>query len=98
MKKSYYLCFAIFTAIAVLSIFYPEIVMANKLEEAAEESKSIVVTVAQILAPIGVIGGGALMSIGNSNLGKRVLMGGVVGSALVYGGPSIIDLIKNIFS
>lgn len=70
---------------------------ANRLEEAAVRGQSIVISVGQITAVIGIVLGGIAMSIGMANIGKMVLMSGVIGAAATFGGPALIDVMKEIF-
>lgn len=71
--------------------------LANRLEEAASRGQSIVISIGQVTAVIGIVLGGIAMSIGMANLGKMVLMSGVIGAATTFGGPAIIDVLKEIF-
>ncbi len=71
--------------------------LANRLEEAAVRGQSIVISVGQITAVIGIVLGGIAMSIGMANIGKMVLMSGVIGAAATFGGPALIDVMKEIF-
>lgn len=71
--------------------------LASRLEEAAMRGQSIVVSIGQITAVIGIVLGGIAMSIGMANLGRMVLMSGVIGAAATFGGPAIIDMLKDVF-
>jgi hypothetical protein len=70
---------------------------ANRLEEAAMRGQSIVISIGQITAVIGVVLGGIALSIGMANIGRMVLMSGMIGAAATFGGPAIIDVVKEIF-
>lgn len=70
---------------------------ASRLEEAASRGQSIIISVGQITAVIGIVLGGIAMSIGMANLGRMVLMSGVIGAAATFGGPVIIDVLKEVF-
>lgn len=70
---------------------------ANRLQDAAQRGQSVVISVGQITAVIGVVLGGIALSIGMANLGRMVLMSGVIGAAATFGGPAIIDMMKDIF-
>ncbi len=69
---------------------------ANRLEEAASRGQSIVISVGQITAVIGIILGGIFMSIGMANFGKMMLGSGAIGAAATFGGPVIIEVMKEI--
>lgn len=54
---------------------------ASRLEEAAMRGQSIVISIGQVTAVIGIVMGGIALSIGLANLGKMILMSGVIGAA-----------------
>ena len=85
----------ILLGIGILAITHPS--FANRLEEAASRGQSIVISVGQITAVIGIILGGIFMSIGMANFGKMMLGSGAIGAAATFGGPVIIDVMKEIF-
>jgi len=91
MKKYFY----IIISNLVLLISHPAI--ASRLEEAAQRGQSIVTSIGQVTAVIGIVLGGIAMSIGMANLGRMVLMSGVIGAAATFGGPAIIDMLKEVF-
>lgn len=80
-----------------LIIFFSHPSVASRLEEAAQRGQSIVISVGQVTAVIGIVLGGIAMSIGMANLGRMVLMSGVIGAAATFGGPAIIDMLKEVF-
>mgnify|MGYP000923128047 CR=1 FL=1 len=71
--------------------------LASRLEEAAARGQSIVISIGQITAVIGIVLGGISLSIGFANVGKMILMSGIIGAAATFGGPAIIDVIREIF-
>lgn len=91
ITKVYNIIFAALVLVFVNSAF------ANRLEEAAIRGQSIVISVGQITAVIGIVLGGIALSIGFANLGKMVLMSGIIGAAATFGGPAVIDVVKEIF-
>jgi len=70
---------------------------ANRLEEAAVRGQSIVISIGQVTAVIGIVLGGIALSIGMANIGRMVLMSGIIGAAATFGGPALIDVVKEIF-
>ncbi len=70
---------------------------ASRLEEAAMRGQSIVISIGQTTAVIGIVLGGIAMSVGMMNVGKMILVSGVIGAAATFGGPAIIDLMQDIF-
>ncbi len=93
MKTSYLEHYLI--SIALLILAHPA--LASRLEEAAVRGQSIVISIGQVTAVIGIVLGGIALSIGMANVGKMVLMSGVIGAAATFGGPAIIDVLKEIF-
>ena len=94
MKNEKYIFHLILSAV-LLVLTSPA--LANRLEEAASRGQSIVISIGQITAVIGIVLGGIAMSIGMANIGKMVLMSGVIGAAATFGGPAMIDVLKEIF-
>ena len=72
-------------------------VFANRLQAAAERGKTEIMLIAQTGSVIGIVAGGLLMSIGAGQLGKMVLVSGIVGAAAIFGGPAIIEMMRSIF-
>lgn len=70
---------------------------ASRLEEAAQRGQSMIISIGQITAVIGIVLGGIALSVGMANVGRMVLMSGVMGAAATFGGPAIIDLLREIF-
>lgn len=82
---------------SALIVFLSHPAVASRLEEAAQRGQSIVISIGQVTAVIGIVLGGIAMSIGMANLGRMVLMSGVIGAAATFGGPAIIDMLKEVF-
>lgn len=91
IKRIYNLC--LFAIIFIIS----NPAFANRLEEAAMRGQSIVISIGQITAVIGIVLGGIALSIGMANIGRMVLMSGIIGAAATFGGPALIDVAKEIF-
>lgn len=83
--------------ILLVLTFFSNEAFANRLQDAAVRGQSIVISIGQVTAVIGVVLGGIAMSIGMANIGRMVLMSGVIGAAATFGGPAIIDVVKEIF-
>lgn len=82
-------------SLSILLLTHPA--FANRLEEAAVRGQSIVISIGQVTAVIGIVLGGIALSIGMANVGKMVLMSGIIGAAATFGGPAMIDVLKEIF-
>lgn len=80
---------------SLLVITHPA--FASRLEEAAQRGQSIVISIGQITAVIGIVLGGIALSIGMAQAGRMALMSGVIGAAATFGGPAVIDMMKEIF-
>ncbi len=70
---------------------------ANRLEEAAIRGQNIVISIGQVTAVIGIVLGGIALSIGMASVGRMVLISGIIGAAATFGGPALIDVVKEIF-
>ena len=71
--------------------------LANKLQAAAQRGKTEVMLIAQTGSVIGIVAGGLLMSLGAGQLGKMVLVSGIVGACAIFGGPALIEVLKSVF-
>lgn len=83
--------------LSFLFLILSDSAIASRLEEAAQRGQSIIISVGQITAVIGIVLGGIALSVGMANLGRMVLMSGVIGAAATFGGPAIIDMLKEVF-
>jgi len=70
---------------------------ANKLQEAAQRGKNEIMLIAQTGSVIGVVAGGLLMSLGAGQVGKMVLVSGIIGASAIFGGPALIEVLRSIF-
>jgi hypothetical protein len=70
--------------------------LADRLESVAANAKSEITLVAQSGVGIGIVAGGLLMAIGASQVGKFVLMSGLIGALAVFGGPALVEAIRSI--
>lgn len=71
--------------------------LANRLQAAAEKGRSTVMIAAQTGSVIGIVAGGLLMTIGATQVGKQVLLSGVIGAFAIFGGPALIEVIRSVF-
>jgi hypothetical protein len=74
-----------------------EVAFANRLADAASRGSSMVINIAQTTSGIGIALGAILLSLGVSHFGKSILMGGVIGAFVTFGGPAIVDFMKELF-
>lgn len=70
---------------------------ANRLQAAVQRGKTEVMLIAQTGSVIGIVAGGLLMSLGAGQLGKMVLISGIVGASAIFGGPALVEVLKSIF-
>lgn len=70
---------------------------ANRLQAAAQRGKNEVMLIAQTGSVIGIVAGGLLMSLGAGQVGKMVLVSGVIGAAAIFGGPALVEVMRGIF-
>ena len=81
----------------VLLLLLTDQALASRLETAAKNAQSSVITIAQITSTIGIALGGILMSVGWGSVGKSVLGGAVIGVFASFGGPALIDFVREMF-
>ena len=98
-SKSHFSAGFALLAVGAILLFYfdPVFAQSSKLTQAAQNTSNMVTTIAQVTSGIGIIAGGILMSLGQSQIGKTVLGGGIFGAILSFGGPAILGTIREIF-
>lgn len=84
--------------VALVVLIGVEPALANRLEQAAEKSRSMVLSIGQITSVIGIVVGGIFYSIGATGLGRNILTGGFIGAIATIGGPAIISFIRDAFA
>ena len=84
------------TLLVVFMTYFP--VFANRLEQAAVKSQSVLLSLGQVTSVVGVLVGGIILSLGGGQTGRTILMSGVIGAAAVFGGPALIEVLKGVFS
>ncbi|HPI39344.1 MAG TPA: hypothetical protein PLJ21_00985 [Pseudobdellovibrionaceae bacterium] len=92
-KIIYFKSIALFLLLSIIT--HPA--FANRLQAAAQRGKTEVMLIAQTGSVIGIVAGGLLMSLGAGQLGKMVLVSGIVGAAAIFGGPALIEVMRSIF-
>lgn len=83
--------------ILFVSVIAIDFAMANRLEQSAARSTSMLMTIGQATSIIGILLGGICMTLGMSQVGKMVLSGGLLGAICVFGAPAFIELIRGVF-
>lgn len=72
--------------------------LARDIVSASNTAVNTVKSVAQVLAVLGVIGGGAVMQLpGLGDVGKRIAASGLVGCVCAFGAPAFMSLMRTIF-
>ncbi len=86
-------------SLAVFGLFaFGSDALARDIVSASNTAVSTVKTVAQALAVLGVVGGGAVMQLpGLGDVGKRIAASGLVGCVCAFGAPAFISLMKTVF-
>lgn len=71
---------------------------ARDIVSASNTAVNTVKSVAQVLAVLGVIGGGAVMQLpGLGDVGKRIAASGLIGCLCAFGAPAFMSLMRTIF-
>lgn len=94
--KNYFVRLENFVLVSSVLLF-SDAAFANRLQAAAEKGKSTVMIAAQTGSVIGIVVGGLLMTIGATQIGKQVLISGVIGAFAIFGGPALIEVIRSVF-
>lgn len=70
---------------------------ARDLAEAASTAQSLFNHIGVAAVSIGITVGGILYAIGAADLGRMLLVSGVIGACAVFGAPAVISLLGHIF-
>ena len=73
-------------------------VYANRLEQAAVKSQSVLLSLGQVTSVVGILLGGIILSLGGGQTGKTILTSGLIGAAAVFGGPALVEVLQGVFS
>ncbi|MCB0361087.1 MAG: hypothetical protein KDD35_00090 [Bdellovibrionales bacterium] len=70
---------------------------ANRLVQAASSANSQLLVLAQATSGIAFALGAIFYHFGAPHLGRQILIGGIIGLAATFGGPAMIELLRNVF-
>lgn len=70
---------------------------AKDLVDAAQSAQAMFNRIGIASISLGITGGGILFALGLGQVGRMVLMSGLIGAACILGGPGIISLLGKIF-
>lgn len=82
----------------LLIIITQQNAMADRLAQAAISANSHLLTIAQATSGIAFALGAIFYHFGAPQLGKQILIGGVIGLAATFGGPAMIELLRSVFN
>lgn len=69
---------------------------ARDLVSAATSLKSMLIQIGLAVSGISIIAGGIMWSLGTAELGKRLLVGGIIGAAITAGYAGIESAIRQV--
>ena len=82
----------------LLIIITQQNAMADRLAQAAISANSHLLTIAQATSGIAFALGAIFYHFGAPQMGKQILIGGVIGLAATFGGPAMIELLRSVFN
>ncbi len=82
-------------AISLVLVVFPA--FGRDLVDAASQAQSLLNRIGIAAISIGITSGGILFTIGMAQIGRMVLISGIVGALCVLGAPAIISLLARIF-
>lgn len=89
------LIFILFVSLMIVSV--GDFASAKDLVDAAQSAQTMFNRIGVAAISIGITCGGILFAIGFAQVGRMVLISGLVGAAFVLGAPGIISLLGKIF-
>lgn len=89
--------FVVVSLILVVSLFVADLALAKDLVDAAQAAQSMFNRIGIAAIGIGISVGGILFAVGAAQIGRMVLISGLIGAVCVLGGPALISLLARIF-
>jgi|GEM_PF-1496555 len=87
----------LFPVLCLLIMVYIHPAIARDLAEAASSAQTLFNRIGIAAISLGITAGGILFAIGMAQVGRMVLISGLIGAFLVLGAPAIINLLARIF-
>ncbi len=84
----------IFSLVILISVS----VFARDLVGAASNAKQQIILIGGAVTGIAVIAGGILMSLGFAQKGQQLIIGGIIGTAIILGYGAITGALQQMFS
>lgn len=89
--------FVLYVVFGLLVLLIADQAMAKDLVDAAQSAQTMFNRIGIAAIGIGITVGGILFAVGAAQIGRMVLISGLVGSVCILGGPGIISLLGRIF-
>jgi len=89
--------FLIYIAVGLLCLSFTDVAMARDLVDAAQSAQSLFNKIGVAAISIGITLGGILFAVGAAQIGRTVLISGLIGAAAVLGAPALISLLGRVF-
>ena len=87
----------IYIIIGLTSLYFSDVALARDLVDAAQTAQSIFNKIGVAAISIGITAGGILFAVGAAQIGRMVLISGLIGAAAVLGAPAVISLLGRVF-
>lgn len=87
----------IYLAAAAICLSLADVAMARDLVDAAQSAQSMFNRIGVAAISIGITIGGILYALGIAQIGRMILLSGLIGAAAVLGAPALIALLGRIF-
>jgi len=87
----------VFHLLCITIFIFFEPAIARDLAEAASSAQTLFNRIGIAAISLGITAGGILFAIGMAQVGRMVLISGLIGAFLVLGAPAIINLLARIF-
>lgn len=87
----------IYLIVGIACLSFADIAMARDLVDAAQSAQSMFNRIGVAAISIGITIGGILFAVGAAQIGRMVLISGLIGAAAVLGAPAVISLLGRVF-
>lgn len=86
--------FFVVALVLVVSLFVADFAMAKDLVDAAQSAQSMFNRIGVAAIGIGITVGGITFALGLAQIGRMILISGLVGAVCVLGGPALVTLLE----
>ena len=83
--------------VVLFVVFFSQFALAKDLVDAAVSAQAIFTKIGVAAVSIGITLGGILFAVGMGQIGRMIVISGLIGAFFILAGPAIIQLLGRVF-